>query len=111
MKTSEMVIKKKYQISLYFNFKALLFLFLVYIVFINEIHSLCKMSVIFQRIKFFFNLLFSILLLLLMVLFSAQDIFHPCSATILMASRAGRGLKVTKICNLQVSVMIVSMLQ
>ncbi|XP_044511723.1 tetratricopeptide repeat domain-containing protein PYG7, chloroplastic-like [Mangifera indica] len=33
---------------------------------------------------------------------SLQDIFHPCSATILMASRAGRGLKVTKICNLQI---------
>ncbi|KAJ0086621.1 hypothetical protein Patl1_07856 [Pistacia atlantica] len=33
---------------------------------------------------------------------SLQDIFHPCSATILMSSRAGRGLNVTRVCNLQI---------
>ncbi|XP_031247143.1 tetratricopeptide repeat domain-containing protein PYG7, chloroplastic [Pistacia vera] len=33
---------------------------------------------------------------------SLQDIFHPCSATILMSSRAGRGINVTRVCNLQI---------
>ncbi|KAJ0026382.1 hypothetical protein Pint_07754 [Pistacia integerrima] len=33
---------------------------------------------------------------------SLQDMFHPCSATILMSSRARRGLNVTRFCNLQI---------